>query len=115
MSGRAEEDRSDGVRSVLYEPSADREVTRDGVVAINLQSDSNIPVIRAFKALERGEADSGQQALVLSTLLFGICRIRDLSFRPSDERLTSFYEGRRFVGLEIAKLFGAKVKEKADG
>lgn len=112
MSGRAEENAADRVSSVEWNDSADRLITRDGIMAINTQSPANISVIRAFKSLVEGEADPGQQALVVSTLMLGICRTRDLSFRPGDERLTSFYEGRRFVGLEIAKLFSATVKEQ---
>lgn len=64
----------------------------------------------AIKALAAGKANDGQQKRALDWILYSVCGLSDLSFRPggSDgERATAFAEGKRFVGLQIAKhLYG---------
>lgn len=67
---------------------------------------ADIADIAALKALFAGTAESHQQQRALSWIMEHASGIRSLSFRGSD-RDTSFNEGRRFVGLEIAKyVFG---------
>lgn len=71
----------------------------------------------ALQALQKGEADAGQQGMVLDWLLNDACGIRELSFRSDADggaRETAFAEGRRFVGLQTAKLLsmsGAMIAE----
>ena len=62
--------------------------------------------IAALKALASGTANEGQQKRALEWILLDACAIRDVSFRPGadGDRTTAFAEGRRFVGLQIAKL-----------
>jgi hypothetical protein len=57
----------------------------------------------ALKALAAGAANEAQQKRALEWIL-GACGLRDLSFRPESDRATSFAEGKRFVGLQIAKM-----------
>ena len=58
----------------------------------------------AIRAVDRGEADAAQQRLALTTIIEGICRYYDLSYRPDSERDTAFAEGMRFVGAQVIKI-----------
>jgi hypothetical protein len=57
----------------------------------------------ALKALANGTANEAQQKRALDWIL-RTCGLRDLSFRPESDRATAFAEGKRFVGLQIAKM-----------
>lgn len=57
----------------------------------------------ALKAMAAGTASDIQQKRAMEWILHA-CGIRDLSFRPDSARATDFAEGKRFVGLQIAKL-----------
>lgn len=59
----------------------------------------------AFQALQRGDATPDQQQRAIKYLLHDLARIPELSFwiGPDGQRGTDFAEGRRFVGLQIAK------------
>ena len=57
----------------------------------------------AIKAMANGTANEGQQKRVMAWLM-DVSGLRDLSFRPDSARATDFAEGKRFVGLQIAKL-----------
>ncbi len=74
-------------------------------------------VTGAIKALNAGNANEGQQKLALMWILNDVCGIRDLSFRPGvdGERDTAFAEGKRFVGLQIAKQFNLPTSERRGG
>ena len=66
-------------------------------------------VVFAFRQFAEGKANEGQQQTVLRWLQYacGVGEYADLSFRPGGqdgERLTTFAEGRRFVGLQMLKL-----------
>ena len=66
-------------------------------------------VLMAFRSFAAGKANDGQQALVWKYIQFvcGVGEYQDLSWRPGGpdgERLTSFAEGKRFVGLQLLKL-----------
>lgn len=69
----------------------------------------------AIKAVAAGNASEAQQKRAMQWVL-GACGLRDLSFRPDSDRATAFAEGKRFVGLQIAKLLElpAGVIEAAD-
>lgn len=58
----------------------------------------------ALKALQRGEANEGQQKRALAWIINQCAGTYDLSFRPENPHETSFAEGKRFVGLQIVKL-----------
>ncbi len=58
----------------------------------------------AMQALSRGDASEAQQRRVVDWLFREGARIGDLSWVPESDRASSFMEGRRFVGLQVAKL-----------
>ena len=67
----------------------------------------------AIKALATGTASEGQQRVAWESILLDFCGIRDLSFRPESDRVTAFAEGRRHVGLQLAKTAQIRFKPKA--
>ncbi len=61
----------------------------------------------AVRAVYEGTANEGQQRRAFEWILRHACGIYDLSYRPGGDeggRATDFAEGRRFAGLQIAKL-----------
>ena len=58
----------------------------------------------ALQALQDGTATEHQQKRALDWIIRKAAATYDLSFSPEGERLTSFAEGRRFVGLQVVKL-----------
>jgi len=52
----------------------------------------------AIKALFRGEADEAAQKRAVRCIVEEICGTYEMSFDPSNERLSSFNEGKRHVG-----------------
>lgn len=60
--------------------------------------------VEAFQALQRGDCPPHLQKRALDWLISKAAGTYDLSFAPGDDRLTSFAEGRRFVGLQVVKL-----------
>lgn len=63
----------------------------------------NLSVVYALKAIAKGEADAEQQKLVMKSLM-DITGYYDLSYRPDSDRDTSFAEGKRFIGAQLAKM-----------
>jgi hypothetical protein len=66
----------------------------------------------ALQALRRGDCPAHLQQRALNFIMWDLCGLRDLSFRPGGvegERETNFAEGKRFVGLQIGKLLEMKV------
>lgn len=64
---------------------------------------SNLPKAVAIQALAEGRATEHQQQVALKCIVEDICGYYDISFQ-SDERMTSFAEGKRFVGAQVVKL-----------
>lgn len=71
----------------------------------------NLPKAVAIQALAQGTATEYQQQLALKCIVEDICCVNDLSFDPGNPRYTDFAEGKRFVGLEIAKLTNINYNE----
>lgn len=74
--------------------------------------------IAAIKALHAGTANEGQQKRALEWILVDACRIRDLDWRPGGQegdRASSFAAGKRYVGLQIAKLMLLRPKQALQG
>lgn len=65
--------------------------------------DENEPGSRAIQAVWDGVADEHQQKLAMETIVAGVCRYYDLSYRPCP-RDTAFAEGMRHVGAQLVKL-----------
>lgn len=65
----------------------------------------------ALQALMRGDCPPNLQTRAIKFIMLQLCGLRDLSYRPGPEgaRETDFAEGKRFVGLQIAKLLEVKV------
>lgn len=61
-------------------------------------------VVGSVRALFAGTADERQQKRAIDWILFDLCGVRDLSFRPDSQRDTDFAEGKRFVGLQLVKV-----------
>lgn len=65
----------------------------------------------------RGDCPPNLQQRAIRFIMWDLCGLRDLSFRPGGaegERETSFAEGKRFVGLQIGKLLEMKVNVKGE-
>lgn len=60
--------------------------------------------VEAFQALQRGDCPPHLQKRALEWLIRKAAATYELSFSPGDDRLTSFAEGRRFVGLQVVKM-----------
>lgn len=59
---------------------------------------------RSIQAVAEGVADEVQQRLAIKTIVEQLCATYDLSYSPDSERDSAFAEGKRFVGLQVAKL-----------
>ena len=57
----------------------------------------------AIKAVSMGNANEAEQGMFWRFLLFKLSNIGDVSYRPDSARDTDFAEGKRFVGLILAK------------
>jgi hypothetical protein len=66
----------------------------------------DVPDAAAIQALQRGDATADQQQRALKFIVNTLAGTYDGSFRPGPdgERVTSFAEGKRHVGLQIVKL-----------
>lgn len=73
--------------------------------------------VEAFQALQRGDASAHLQKRALDWLIQKAAGTYELSFAPADDRLTSFAEGRRFVGLQVVKMLALDINKvrKTDG
>ena len=76
-----------------------------------LPFDANIQA--AFRALNVGQANEGQQALVLDHILNVLCGLPKPSFQATD-RDTAFAEGRKFPAYQIAYMIDPATKPPAD-
>lgn len=65
----------------------------------------------AIQALNRGDATEHQQRIALKWIIEGAAATYDTSFSPDSDRLTSFAEGRRFVGSQVVKLLKIDVSK----
>lgn len=73
--------------------------------------------VYAVRALHQGTANESQQKLVFEWIVHELARISDVSFReggPEGDRMTAFAEGRRFVGLQMAKMLQPEVIKALD-
>lgn len=75
------------------------------------RADYEIADVSALQALVRGEATADQQKRALDWVLYEAAQIRNVSFQPDSDRATSFAEGRRFVGLQIARLLSLSLRD----
>lgn len=60
----------------------------------------------------RGDCPPNLQQRAIKFIMWDLCGVRDLSFRPGGAegaRESDFAEGKRFIGLQIAKLLEMKV------
>lgn len=65
----------------------------------------------------RGDCPPHLQQRAINFIMFDLCGIRDLSYRPGGEegrRDTDFAEGKRFVGLQIGFLLKMKVNKEGE-
>lgn len=60
-------------------------------------------VLFAFRALFDGKANDGQQKRAMEWLLLNACHLGVTSFAAT-ERETSFMEGERHIGLQVARM-----------
>jgi len=71
----------------------------------------------ALQALMRGDCPANLQTRAIRFIMFDLCGLRDLSYRyggPEGDRDTAFAEGKRFVGLQIAKLLEQKINRTGE-
>jgi len=57
----------------------------------------------AIQALSRGEANADQQKAAIKYIIEKVCMTYDETFHLTNERVSSFYQGRRFCGNQIIK------------
>lgn len=77
-------------------------------------------VLWATRALASGKANDGQQRLFFEWLMYltgAVESYADLSFRPGAEgvRATDFAEGKRFIGLQVRKMFAEALTPATTG
>jgi len=63
----------------------------------------------ALKALNKGEADEGQQRLALYAIVNKLCRAHDVLYIPGSHDRSAFLSGRGFVGAKILKYINIPV------
>lgn len=68
----------------------------------------------ALQALQRGEANEGQQKIALLYITNVIARPHDILFVPGDDGQTAFLNGRAFVGMQILKTLNVNVGKLQD-
>lgn len=61
-------------------------------------------LIAAAKAFIKGEANQGQQIELGNFILHKLALVDSISYRPGDPYATAFYEGSRYVGLELRRI-----------
>lgn len=61
-------------------------------------------ITASIRSLFAGKATEHQQKQAIEWILWELCGVRDLSFRPDSVRDTDFAEGKRFVGLQLVKI-----------
>lgn len=59
--------------------------------------------VASLQAVFEGQADEIQQRRAIRWILDMACGIHDISFDPENPHVTSFNEGRRFVGKQISE------------
>lgn len=69
----------------------------------------------AIKALNAGNASSGQQQSALRWIIDVLCDTYGMSYQPDSDRDTIFAEGKRFVGNQIIKELKITTPEKRGG
>lgn len=67
----------------------------------------------AFKALAMGDADEAQQRRVLDWITVAT-GLKDVSYWPGDTHATAFAEGKRFVGLQVAKMLTMRLEQSGE-
>jgi hypothetical protein len=70
-------------------------------------SDRGKAGVSAIQWLATGKADEGAQKIAMDYIINDLCRAYDVSYRPDDaggDRDTAFAEGRRFIGLQLARI-----------
>lgn len=58
----------------------------------------------AVKSLASGEANKGEQTMILGWIIRDLCRTYDLPYRPGSQSDTDFALGMMHVGQELVKL-----------
>lgn len=79
-------------------------------------ADYDVHVIATVKAMVAGVATESQQKRFMEWIIQDVARVHDLSMftGPDGERLTSFAEGRRFVGLQVIKMLNPETLKALD-
>lgn len=73
--------------------------------------------VQAVQAWSQGRATPDQQLRAFNWVLTHAAQTYDQSFHPESDRLTSFMEGRRFVGTKLVLFANANIqrlKKKQD-
>ncbi len=71
--------------------------------------------IFALQAVAQGVANETQQRRAIEFIISDLCESNRMSFYPGDEgrRATDFAEGKRWVGLQIARILKIRPKMEA--
>lgn len=75
------------------------------------RADYELADVSALQALQNGNADADQQKRALDWVLNQASRIKEVTFQPDSDRASAFAEGRRYVGLQIAKLLSLSTRD----
>lgn len=77
-----------------------------------MPAEYEIADVAAMQAVAYGRASEEQQKRAYAYIVHVLCGTYDVSFRPGDSsRETDFAEGKRFVGIQCAKLADPKLLE----
>ena len=60
-------------------------------------------IVASIQAVATGTANDSQQKKAMEYIVFQLCDLHGLSYRPNSQRDTDFAEGKKFVGLQISK------------
>lgn len=69
--------------------------------------------VSAVQAWAAGTATPDQQKRAYEWVMFHGARVREVTFQPDNAHASAFAEGRRFVGLQIAKLLSLSAGDVA--
>jgi hypothetical protein len=68
----------------------------------------------AIKAVNRGDASPEQQQRALNWIMKNACHIGGISFVENNPHLTSFNEGKRFIGLQLMLMITEPIESFKD-
>jgi len=76
-----------------------------------LRFDAEVADIAAVQALNRGDAAPDQQKRALDWIITQLAAAGATTFQPDSTHATAFAEGRRYVGLKLARALAVSMRD----